>query len=358
MKKVAHAPVTTKEIAQTAGVSVGTVSHVLNGSAGVSEKLRKRVEDVIRRLDYQPSQLARGLRGRTTVLLGVIIPDITNPYFPNLVRGVEDVAYKEGFRLVLCNADNDAGKELNYFNDLRSFNPAGIIVIPSERSRIGHETAPATTQIIFVDRCPSWWNGDAVFADNEDGGYQVGRYLTKMGHKLIAVISGPSHIETARDRVKGFKRALAEAGIRLPAHFIQDAQFNTEGGLKAATQLLSANPRPTAIFASSDTLAVGALEAMRALKLRCPDDVSIVGFDDLDFCQLTEPALTTVFQPGYHIGSLACQLLLDRVRGANHPPERKILTTELRIRNSVCAARPAQASRSRREKGLTLAPRA
>lgn len=337
MKDSPQKPLTTKQIAEAAGVSLGTVSHVLNGSATVSDKLRKRVEEVIRRLDYQPSQLARGLRGRTTVLLGVIIPDITNPYFPNLVRGIEDVAYKEGFRLVLCNADNDPAKELSYFNDLHSFNPAGIIVIPSERSTIGRETAHAKVQIIFVDRCPSWWKGDSVLANNEDGGYQVGQYLMSMGHRVIAAISGPSHIETARERIKGLKRGLAEAGVRLTDRYIQEAQFNTEGGFAAAIQLLSANPRPTAIFASSDMLAVGALEAMRTLKLRCPEDVSLVGFDDLDFAQLTEPSLTTVFQPGYHIGALACRLLLDRVRGANHPPEQKILTTELKIRNSVCA---------------------
>ena len=337
MKQAAKGPLTTKQIAQAAGVSVGTVSHVLNGSATVSEKLRKRVEEVIRKLDYQPSQLARGLRGQTTVLLGVIIPDITNPYFPDLVRGIEDVAYKEGFRLVLCNADNDSAKELSYFNDLRSFNPAGIIVIPSENSSIGRETAHAKVQIIFVDRCPSWWKGDAVVANNEDGGYQVGRYLASMGHRSIAAISGPSHIETARDRIRGFKRALAEAGVRLPGRYVEETQFNTEGGFAAANHLYSLIPRPTAIFASSDMLAIGALKAAREMNLRCPDDFSIVGFDDLDFSRLTEPALTTVFQPGYHIGSLACQLLLDRVRGASHPPEQKTLNTELRIRNSVRA---------------------
>jgi LacI family transcriptional regulator len=335
LKNPGSKPLTTKQIAQAAGVSVGTVSHVLNGSATVSDALRKRVEEVVRRLDYQPSQLARGLRRRTTDLLGVIIPDITNPYFPKLVRGVEDTAYREGFRLVLCNTDNDPAKELSYFNDLRSFHPAGILVIPSEGSIIAMEAAQSSFHTIFVDRCPDWWAGDAVVANNEEGGHQVGKYLASMGHKSIAVISGPSYIETARDRIRGFQRALSQAGISLPAKYIQEAKFNTESGFSAATRLLVMKPRPTAIFASNDMLAIGALAAARALKLRCPDDVSIVGFDDLDFAELTEPALTTVFQPGYHIGSLACQLLLDRVRGAGHPPERKILTTELRIRNSV-----------------------
>ncbi len=326
---------TTKQIAERAGVSVGTVSHVLNGSANVSEALKKRVEDVIRKLDYQPSQLARGLRRRSTDLLGVIIPDITNPYFPKLVRGVEDIAYKEGFRLVLCNTDNDPAKELSYFNDLQSFQPAGIIAVPSEGSSIAKDNSPREFQMIFMDRCPEWWTGDAVVADNEEGGYQVGNYLARMGHTSIAAISGPLHIKTARDRISGFQRALAEAGIHPPARYIQEAPFNSQAGFAAATRLLSMTPRPMAIFAASDNIAIGALSAVRDLGLRCPDDVSIVGFDDLEFAELTQPSLTTVFQPGYQIGSLACQLLLDRVRGAVHPPEKKILKTELRVRDSV-----------------------
>jgi DNA-binding LacI/PurR family transcriptional regulator len=314
---------------------VGTVSHVLNESATVSEKLRKRVEETVRRLDFQPNQLARGLRGRPTVLLGVIIPDIANPFFPQLVRGVEDVAFKEGFRLVLCNAENDPAKEIKYFSDLRSFNPAGVIVIPSENSEIRREDTRANTKIIFVDRCPSWWEGDAVFADNEHGGYQVGRHLTSMGHRLVAAISGPSSLRVAQDRINGFRRGIAEAGIRLSPRYTQETQFSFEGGFTATTRLISISPRPTAIFASSDTLAFGALDAIRTMNLRCPDDVSIVGYDDLEFSRLMQPALTTVLHPGYHMGSLACKLLMDRIRGANHPPEQKILVGDLRIRDSV-----------------------
>lgn len=334
--------ITTKNIAELAGVSVGTVSHVLNGSAGVSADLRKRVYDVVQRLDYHPSQLARGLRRRSTDLLGVILPDITNPYFPRLVRGIEDVAYKEGFRLVLCNTDNDPAKEFSYFNDLRSFHPAGIIVIPSEASTIPKESSHRSSRIVFLDRCPEWWTGDAVVADNEEGAYRVGQYLTQIGHKALAAIPGPLHIETARDRLRGFQRALTEAKIKLPAKYIQEAPFNKEGGYGAAMRLLALNPRPMAIFAGSDTLAIGALAAVRNLKLRCPEDVSIVGFDDLDFSELTQPSLTTVFQPGYDMGVLACELLLNRVRGADHPAEKRIVSTELRIRHSVRSLLPRQ----------------
>jgi DNA-binding LacI/PurR family transcriptional regulator len=333
-------PITTKNIAQLAGVSVGTVPHVLNGSAGVSKELQKRVHDVVSRLEYQPSQLARGLRRRSTDLLGVIIPDITNPYFPRVVRGIEDVAYREGLRLVLCNTDNDAAKEISYFNDLRSFHPAGIIVIPSQASTLANESSNRNLQIIFVDRCPEGWTGDAVTANNEDGGYQVGRYLTLLGHKSLAAISGPLDIEPARDRLRGFQRALAEAKLKLPPKYIQEVPFTTEAGYSAALRLLALVPRPLAIFAASDTLAIGALAAARELGLRCPDDLSIVGFDDLEFSKVTEPSLTTIFQPGYDMGAIACEMLLSRVRGGDHPAQRRIMDTELRIRNSVRSLLP------------------
>ncbi len=313
------------------------MSHVLNGSAGVSKELQKRVHEVVRRLDYQPSQLARGLRRRSTDLLGVIIPDITNPYFPRVVRGIEDVGYREGFRLVLCNTDNDPEKEVSYFNDLRSFHPAGIIVIPSEASTIEKDIPRGNFKIVFVDRCPAWWSGDAVVADNEDGGYQVGRYLTSIGHTSLAAIGGPHNVETARDRLCGFRRALAEAKVKLPSKYVQEAAFNKEGGYTAALRLLSLSPMPRAIFAASDTLAIGALAAVQELKLRCPEDVCVVGFDDLEFSEVTQPSLTTVFQPAYDMGVLACEMLLSRVRGSDHPPEKRIVPTELRIRNSVCS---------------------
>jgi len=342
---------TVKEIAAHAGVSVGTVSHVLNNPGKVRELRRQRVEKVIQKLGYQPSRLARGLRRKTADLLGVIIPDITNPFFPSIVRGAEDVAFREGFRLVLCNADNDPAKERIYFKDLRTFQPAGIIIIPSLESMLQQEIHESNLPVVIVDRRPKWWTGDAVVANNEKGGHDVGEHLVGMGHRVLAAIGGPSKISSAHERMQGFRRALGAAGIRLPREYIRQVPFTSEAGFGAAMDLLRLDPRPTAIFASSDVLASGVLAAARKCRLRCPEDVSIVGFDDLDFASLSEPSLTTVYQPGYQMGATACTLLLERVRGSLAPPERRVLDTELRERKSVRAldtAAPRATSRGRK----------
>jgi len=297
----------------------------------------QRVEKVIQKLGYQPSRLARGLRLKTTDLLGVIIPDITNPFFPSIVRGAEDVAFSEGFRLVLCNADNDPVKERIYFKDLRTFQPAGLIIIPSLESMLQKEIQESNLPIVIVDRRPRWWTGDTVVANNEKGGHGVGEHLVGMGHRVLAAIAGPSKISSAHERMQGFRRALGAAGIRLEREYIRQVPFTSEAGFGAAMDLLRLDPRPTAIFASSDLLALGVLAAAHKCRLRCPEDVSIVGFDDLDFASLSEPSVTTVYQPGYQMGATACTLLLQRVRGSLAPPLQFVLDTELRERKSVRA---------------------
>jgi DNA-binding LacI/PurR family transcriptional regulator len=346
--------VTVKEIAVRAGVSVGTVSHVLNNPDKVRDARRNHVERVIRSLGYQPSPLARALRRKTTDMLGMIIPDITNPFFPSIVRGAEDVAFREGYRLVLCNADNDPMKEQSYFKDLCRFQPAGIIVIPSIESMLQQEIEESDLPVVIVDRRPDWWKGDTVVANNEQGGFQAGEHLVEMGHRVLAAIGGPMQLSTAHDRIRGFRRALLAAGIRLRRQDVREAQFTTADGFAATTALLSLRPRPTAIFASSDLLASGALAALRKAGLRCPHDVSIIGFDDLDFASLSEPSLTTVYQPGYQMGVTACNLLMSRLRGNDGPWEHHVLSTELRTRNSV---RPASSSVQRAENKRALRAR-
>lgn len=335
MSKHPKKAITIIEIAQQAGVSVGTVSNILNNSAKVRKERRLRVEAVIKSYGYQPSQLARGLRKQRIDLFGIIIPDITNPFFPSIVRGAEDIAYREGFRLILCNTDNNPVKEQTCFNDLRSLRPTGIIVIPSVETILAKEIDKSNTPVVFVDRCPEWWTGDAVVANNEDGGHQAGEFLIQMEHRVMAVIRGPSGLRTADDRIQGFQRALASAGIGIKPQYIQKSAFSSEGGLAATMKLLELKPRPTAIFASSDLLASGALEAMRKMNLRCPEDISIIGFDDLSFATLLAPALTTIYQPGYDMGAMACSLLLGRVRGTRVKPEQRVFKTELRVRDSV-----------------------
>lgn len=285
-------PVTMRQIAERAGVSIGTVSHVMNGTATVREKLRERVLEAIRSLGYQPSQLARGLRRNQTSMLVMMIPDVTNPFFPAVVRGVEDVAYKSSLRLVLCNTDNDPRKEISYLNEMRSYRPAGWLIIPSVDSDIAmHFKSTATTgpPVVCLDRQPRGWRGDVALVANEQGSYDATRHLLRMGHRQLAVITGPLHLGNAVERLEGFKRALAEAKVPIEPDYIQEARFERNSGYQAAIRLLRMLPRPTAIFACNDLMALGVFLAARELGLHCPEDISIVGFDNLDFAEFTAP---------------------------------------------------------------------
>ena len=339
-----------RQIAERARVSIGTVSHVINDTAKVREKLRQRVLKAIRSLGYQPSQLARGLRRNQTSMLVMIIPDVTNPFFPAVVRGVEDVAYSSSLRLVLCNTDNDPRKEISYLNELRSYRPAGWLVIPAVDSEIAAQLKSAVSgaSVVCLDRQPKGWNGDVVLVANEAGAYSATRHLLRMGHSQLAVITGPLHLANAVERLNGFKRALAEAKVSIEPDYVQEARFERDSGYHAAKRLLGMLPRPTAIFACNDLMALGVLLAARELGLHCPEELSIVGFDNLDFAEFTAPALTTVGQPGYQLGTTAARLLLERIAGLKQPPQKVVLPTELKIRNSVAPPPSAHSAPERK----------
>lgn len=330
--------VTMQQIADRAGVSIGTVSNVVNGTARVRTDLRLRVQEAIRTLGFQPSALAQGLRFNRSKMLGMIVPDITNPFFPGVVRGAEDIAFRNSYRLVLCNTDNNPAKEALYIAELKSFRAAGLMIIPAAGSDLASELstdAPLSQPVVCIDRCPDGWTGDGVVVANEEGAYQATKHLIRSGHRQLAVITGPALLANATERLNGFKRALREARLVIAAEFIQEAAFDTRTGSQAAKRLLRMLPRPTAIFACNDLMALGVLHTLHELGLRCPEDVSVVGFDNLEFCEYTNPALTSVYQPGYQMGTAAAGLLVERIKGLEDSPKRIALQTELKIRNSV-----------------------
>lgn len=327
-----------KQIADIAGVSLGTVSNVLNDSARVREPLRKRVMAAVDALGYQPSQLARGLRRDKTNMIGMIIPDVTNPFFPAVVRGAEDVAFSNGYRLVLCNTDNDHSKEIVHLNELRTYLPSGLIVIPSDFSDLTTQAASyrkSGTAVVCVDRLPQHWDGDTVTTDNEDGAYCATSYLVRLGHKRLSAIMGPLRLTNAQQRLDGFKRAIRETQIDVRSEYIQETTFDQHGGYSKTMLLLRMVPRPTAIFAGDDLIAFGALLALRNSRLRCPEDVSVMGFDNLQLAEMTSPSLSSVSQPGYQMGTTAAQMLVDRVQGDTTPPKHVVLETALVLRDSV-----------------------
>src|SRR5579884_2415700 len=200
--------VTIRDIAKKAGVSLGTISNVINENVTVRPATRKRVIDAIRALGFQPSMLARSLRQNRTPIIGMVIPDITNPFFPAVVRGVEDVAFQNSFRLVLCNTDNDSDKEESYLRDLHSYRTAGLIVIPSEHSKIRMSTVhqlPSNIPAVCLDRCPEDWVGDSVTANNTEGVFAATIHLINLGHRAIAMIIGSLHSRNAVARLEGFR---------------------------------------------------------------------------------------------------------------------------------------------------------
>lgn len=329
-----------KDIARIAGVSLGTVSNVLNETAGVREPVRQRVLQAVQAAGYQPSQLARALRRDKTNMIGMIIPDITNPFFPAVVRGAEDVAFTNGYRLVLCNTDNDHSKELVHLNELRTYLPAGLIVIPSNFSDLTAQAEvyrQAGTGVVCIDRLPKNWRGDSVTADNEEGAYNATRFLLQMKHTKLAAITGPLHLTNAKERLDGFRRAVHESRLRLAPEYIQETTFDKQGGYSKALILLRLVPRPTAIFAGNDMIALGALLAIREAGLRCPEDISLMGFDDLDIAETTNPSLSSVSQSGYQLGTTAARILLDRLEGDKGPAKHLVLQTSLKLRHSVAA---------------------
>jgi len=330
-----------KHIAAEAGVSLGTVSHVMSGSVRVRSALRRKVMTAVRNLGYQPSLIARDLRRDKSSIIGMVIPDITNPFFPAVVRGVEDIAYQNSFRLILCNTDDDSGKEKSYLQELYSYRVAGIVLIPTVNSHIVDlaEVRAGNVPVICLDRCPMDWEDDSVTVDNSQGAFEATSHLTKLGHKTIALITGSHLLDTAAARVEGFRSAIQKAKLEVAPEYIQEGRFDRLSGYEKVRILLQQRPRPTAIVCSNDLVAIGVLSGLKEAGLRCPEDVSVIGFDDIEICELTDPPLTTVFQPGYQMGAKGAALLIKRIRGDVEPPLKIVLPTELKVRRSVAPPR-------------------
>jgi LacI family transcriptional regulator len=334
--------VTIRDIAKKAGVSLGTISNVINENVTVRPATRKRVVDAIRMLGYKPSMLARSLRQNRTAMIGMVIPDITNPFFPAVVRGVEDVAFQNSFRLVLCNTDNDSDKEESYLRELQSYRTAGLILIPSEHSKmtlLATDQLPRDVPAVCLDRQPEDWTGDSVTVNNTEGVFAATTHLVKLGHRAIAMIIGSLQLRNAVARLEGFRAAMRKARLDVNAEYIQEGRFDRLSGYEKMRILLRQRPQPTAVVCGNDLIALGVLSALREAGLRCPQDVSVVGFDDIEVAELTDPSLTTVFQPGYQMGARGAALLIKRMTAPHQPPHNIVLPTELKVRHSAASPR-------------------
>jgi LacI family transcriptional regulator len=326
---------TIKDVAKRAGVAPITVSRVINDSGYVSDKIRSRVDSAIEDLGYVPNRVARSLRSKQTHTLALVLTDITNPFWTTVARGVEDAASDDGFSVILCNTDESEVKENHYVRVLLQKQVDGFLLVPAHSvSRSVTLIQKQQVPLVVMDRTvPA--PVDIVRSDSEGGAYQLVRHLLDLGHRRIAMLSGPPEVSTAQDRVAGYHRALTEMQVPDNDRTVVYGAFTQSGGYGMAQALLAANPRPTAFFAANNFIAIGAFRALRESSLRVPEDVSLVAFDDIPPAFTMEPFLTVAAQRAYEMGQAAMGLLLQHLTGATSQGYQEIvLPTDLIIRRS------------------------
>lgn len=323
------------DVAQRAGVSKATVSHVINQTRYVEEETKQRVLQVIAELDYRPNAAARSLTTHRTGTLGMVISDASNLFFGEMLLGVEQVVRPKNYGLLVCNTDEVLEQEDHYLNLLLRQRVDGIIAAAtSQQWGALAEAAVQHTPIVFVDRAFATLEGPYVGVNNQGGAYLGTKHLIARGYRQIGIVAGLQRLSTMRERLAGFTQALQEYAIPLPLEWIGTSPLSIEGGRTATRELLSLAQRPTALFLNNNLLSLGALLALKDLGLHCPQDVALVGFDDHPWAAVSEPPLTVVRQPARQVGQKAAELLFALLTGEQPPALRLLLDCELIVRAS------------------------
>jgi DNA-binding LacI/PurR family transcriptional regulator len=338
--KSTNRPLTIKDVAAHASVSVATVSAVMNGNKYVSPALEQRVRASIGTLGFMRNSMARGLKTQVSHTIELVIPDIANPFFTNISRGVEDVANAHHYALILGNTDEDPQKELKYIHLLHGKRADGMIIATTAQ---GHELAPSWPRhqfpIVSIDRSLFHLGIDTVLVDNHHGARMAIEHLIELGHRRIGIVTGVPGIAPTDERLAGYKEALETHGIAVDPALIDVSHPRVGGGEQGAWRLLTQTAdRPTALFLMDGTMVIGALQAITKLGLRCPEDIALVGFDDFVWASVMRPRLTVVAQPTYDIGYTAAQLLFERLEHPHREPREVRLHTQLIIRESCGAS--------------------
>ena len=317
---------TVKDVAALAGVSVATVSRALNGFKSVDPALGERVLSAVRDLGYRRDGLARGLRRQVNTVIGMLIPDIENPFFTAMVRGAEDAAYRGGHLLMLCNTDDNLEKEKAYIDVLLGQSVAGLLLVAADEEH--SDVRPLIkwgTPVVAVDRPGHKHPLDAVLVDNIAGARHAVHWLIGQGYTRIASIAGPERTTTGLERLTGYRQALVAAGISLQDDLVVHGDFHVDSGYLAASQLLDQDPAPEAIFVANNQMTMGAIAAITDRGLEVPADVAIACFDQLPTAVRWHDAIVTIEQPAYDMGRAAVEILLRRIAGDARP------VTEIRL---------------------------
>ncbi|NJN54951.1 MAG: LacI family transcriptional regulator [Anaerolineae bacterium] len=327
-----------RDVAERAGVSTTTVSHVINNTRFVHEDSRQRVQEAMEELGYQPNALARGLRRSQTCTIAVIVPDSADPFFTEVIRGIEDVSFEQEYTMILCNSDGDLEKERRYTDLLTEKRVDGILFFASSSQSQAHVRVLQKRgfPLVIVDRQVPDIEADTVIIDNQAGGQMAAQHLLALGHRRIACISGPSNLLLSEERLNGYRLALAEYNSPVEESWIKIVpEYNYQVGFDAAQELLSLAQPPTAIFAFNDILAVGVINAATKMGIQVPAQLSVIGFDDLRLAPYVNPALTTIAQPKYEMGVVATTMLLERITDQELAPRMQLLDLELLVREST-----------------------
>ena len=323
------------DVARESGVSVFTVSAVVNNKAHVGKSLREKVEAAIRKLNYRPNLIARSLAKQKTHTIGMIVPDIGNPFFPIVVRGAEDAAQKHGYNLLLCNSDDSLDKEEKAVELLLSKRVDGILLTKAAddfRPPLQQMIKEVNIPFVLVMRTYPKLTKDAVITDDYHGAYEAVSHLARAGRKRIGLISGPLKVSNAKERWAGFQDALKAEGLPFEQDLVIEGDYRLESGYRAGHSMFSR--RPDGIYVANHLMTVGLLKAADEMGLRCPEDFGLVSFDDYPWLGIFRPRLTTVELPKHQLGSEAAELLIRRITGDTSKPLLIKLQPELRIRES------------------------
>ena len=335
--KAARHHVTIRDVAKAAGASVSTISAALNNSDYVSAEMRSRIEEAIRELRYRPNDLARGLRLQKTHSIAIIVPDLSNNFYVDLVRGAKDYSASVNYTILIGDSRESWQEERNYLDSFHRRRVDGIIRVPAIDG-VAKRVQPilGNLPVVYADRYPVGRDSSIgrVGIDNTLAADNATRYLLSLGHRKIGIISGDTSSGTSADRLKGFLQAMRGAKIRPERDLIQAGHNDMASGHHHAMQLLKGSPRPTAIFCTNNMMALGALAAIQELGLACPDEVSLLGFDDFYWSTLLRPRLTVVRQPARELGSVAARMLIDHLEKRAKTVTPVLLATELVVRDS------------------------
>ncbi|HXJ91688.1 MAG TPA: LacI family DNA-binding transcriptional regulator [Terriglobia bacterium] len=343
---------TIRDVARLADVSVATVSAVINGKSGVSDKLVQRVQRAMEALDYHPNHVARSLKVRQTNTIGMMIPDVTNPFFADVMHGVEGEARRNNYSVIFCNADEDPELERRQLSMLFSRRVDGVLLAPTDSRVAQDRLINRRFPLVFFDRIPTDFAGTAVVTDNFEASRQAARHLIGLGHRRIAIITGRLNLSNGLQRLEGFRRGLQEANLPFPEAYLRCGEFQLETAHECGLDLMRLAEPPTAVFCCNNKMTLGLMRALGDLRIPCPERVSVLGFDDFDWAVNFSPRLTTVAQPSYQVGKKAVELLLNKLRvekGSEGTDHDMIVTLkcELRVRDST--APPYPAAREKRD---------